>query len=216
MTGGFRAGRQTTKWCFEAPLGPKSSRGEQEASGAFARCRSIPWRGEERSSVVEWIGHHQGSFSDGDSRRVAAFGGYVRRSKSHPQWGQVRVTNGISASRSHGRKGYRGVRESVTGSCPAEPGASHCRVEHTFRFVDCRFRFEASCSLRAEEGARSWSNSRARTTRPSRRFTAERDVATSPSKTKVGRVAVPSHEGTWVEVRHASPLRRRSYPGRMR
>jgi hypothetical protein len=94
MTGGLRAGRQTTKWCFEASLGP-ISRGEQKASGAFARCRSNPWRGEEGSSVVEWIGHRQSSLSDGDSRRLAAFGGYVRRSKSHPQWGQARVTNGI-------------------------------------------------------------------------------------------------------------------------
>jgi hypothetical protein len=73
--------------------------------------------------VVEWIGHHSGSFSDGDSRRLAALGGYVRRSKSHPQWGQASVANGISASRSHGRKGIEGSVNPSRG--PARPNRVH-------------------------------------------------------------------------------------------
>jgi hypothetical protein len=215
MTGGLTAGRQTTKGASKRPCGPKS-RGEQKASGALARCRSTPWRGEGRSSVVEWIGRRSGSFSDGDSRRLATLGGYVRRSKSHPQWGQASVTNGISAS---GRTGVRGIEGSVNPSRgPARPNRVHPTTVSSTRFDSSIADFDSrhrALSLRRRELGHGAIRG------PARR--APRGVPRLKwmwrflrPKPRLEESPYPLTRVARVEVRHASPLRRRSYPGRMR
>jgi hypothetical protein len=166
--------------------------------------------------VVEWIDRRSGLLSDGEIGRVAALEGSVRRLKSHPQWGQADVTKDIA---SPGRTGERGIEGSVNPSRrPARPNRVHHATVSSTRFdssiADFDSRHRAPFLRRRELGHGAMRGPARRAPRSVpwlkwmwRFFRPKPRLEESPCPlTRVAR----------VEVRHASLLRVRSYPGRMR
>lgn len=110
--------------------------------------------------VVEWIDHLQGQ-SSVVNRAVWLRPGYPSSLPSPTRSGRRQAVRQLL--RTPNRRGFvaRGARR-IRRQGPARPNRVHrARRESTFRFVDCRFRFRASCSIPAEEGARSYGEKRA-------------------------------------------------------
>jgi hypothetical protein len=99
---------------------------------------------------------------------------------------------------------------------PARPNrAHHTAAWAHVTFVDCRFRFEASCARLAEAGARLSMRVEGRTTQPCIRPVTERDVVAFPVQNHGWRKR-PARKGCSSRGQAREFARRRSYPDRLR
>lgn len=99
---------------------------------------------------------------------------------------------------------------------PARPNrAHHTAAWAHVTFVDCRFRFEASCARLAEAGARSSTWVEGRTTQPSLRPVTERDAVAFPVQNHGWR-RCPARKSCSNRGQAREFARSRSYPDRPR